>query len=117
MLNFGARVLIDTGASHSFIASSFTLALELEIEVLDLVLLLDTPIRGRSTLRRVYRFELDMTSFDAILGMDWLTSYCATIYYFQHRVNFCTPECDRFYFMGDRGCSITPSFTDVRRQG
>ena len=58
-----------------------------------------------------------MTSFDTIHGMDWLTSYRATIDYFQHRVTFCTPEGDRFYFMRDRGCSITPSSTDVHRQG
>ena len=53
VFNSWARVLIDTGASHSFIASSFALALGLEIEVLDSVLLLDTLIGGRSTLRQV----------------------------------------------------------------
>ena len=40
MFNSWARVLINTGALHSFIASSLTLALGLEIEVLALVLLL-----------------------------------------------------------------------------
>ncbi|GFY90223.1 hypothetical protein Acr_07g0004200 [Actinidia rufa] len=44
MFNSWARVLIDTGASHSFIASSFAWALGLEIEVLDSVLMLDTPV-------------------------------------------------------------------------
>ncbi|GFZ12759.1 hypothetical protein Acr_23g0011440 [Actinidia rufa] len=90
MFNSWARVLIDTGASHSFIASSFASALRLEIEVLDSVLMLDTPVGGRSTLKRVCRsceveiadrrfafdfIVLDMTSFDVILGMVWLTSY------------------------------------------
>ena len=85
MYNSWARVLIDTGASHSFIALSFALALGLEIEVLDSVLLLGTPVGSRSTLRRVCRsceieivnrrfvfdfIMLDMTSFDVILGMD-----------------------------------------------
>ena len=85
MFNSWSRVLVDIGASHSFIASSFVMALGLEIEVLDLVLLLNTPVRGRSTLRRVCRsfkikivgrhfvfdfIMLDMTSFDVILGMD-----------------------------------------------
>ena len=44
MFNSWARVLTDMGASHSFIALSFALALGLEIEVLDSVLLLDTPV-------------------------------------------------------------------------
>ncbi|GFZ01057.1 hypothetical protein Acr_14g0006920 [Actinidia rufa] len=85
MFNSWARVLIDTGASHSFIASSFASALGLEIEVSDSVLMLDTPIGGRSTLKKVCRsceveiadrrfvfdfIVLDMTSFDVILGMD-----------------------------------------------
>ncbi|GFZ16927.1 hypothetical protein Acr_26g0001970 [Actinidia rufa] len=55
MFNSWARVLIDTGVSHSFIASSFASALGLEIEVLDSVLMLDTPVGGRSTLKRVCR--------------------------------------------------------------
>ncbi|GFZ21059.1 hypothetical protein Acr_29g0002210 [Actinidia rufa] len=55
MFNSWARVLIDMGASHSFITSSFASALGLEIEVLDSVLMLDTPVGGRSTLKRVCR--------------------------------------------------------------
>ncbi|GFS34613.1 hypothetical protein Acr_00g0034850 [Actinidia rufa] len=55
MFNSWARVLIDTGASHSFIASSFASALGLEIEVLDSALMLDTPVGGRSTLKRACR--------------------------------------------------------------
>ena len=94
MFNSWACVLIDIGVSHSFIASSFALALGLEIEVLDSVLLLDTPVGGRTILRQVCRscevkitdrrfvfnfIVLDMTSFDVILDMDWLTSYRAMI--------------------------------------
>ncbi|GFY85488.1 hypothetical protein Acr_04g0002260 [Actinidia rufa] len=57
------------------------------------------------------------TSFDVILGMDWLTGYRATIDCVRHRVTFRTPEGDRFYFVGDWGCGFIPSSTDVRRQG
>ena len=86
MFNSWARVLIDTGVSHSFIGSSFALELGLEAEVLDSVLLLDTHVGGGMTLRCVCRsceieigdqhfmfnfIVLDMTSFDVILGMDW----------------------------------------------
>ncbi|GFZ21162.1 hypothetical protein Acr_29g0003240 [Actinidia rufa] len=51
MFNSRARVLIDRGASHSFITSSFALALGLKVEILDSVLMLDTPMEGRTTLR------------------------------------------------------------------
>ena len=96
MFNSWSHILIDTRVSHSFIALSFALALGLEIELLDSILLLGTLIRGRTTLRRVYRsceveianrrfvfdfIVLDMMSFDVILGMDWLTDYQATIDY------------------------------------
>ena len=60
---------------------------------------------------------LDMTSFDVILGMDWLTGYRATIDCVRHRVTFCTPEGDHFHFMGDRGCSFVLLSIDVHRQG
>ena len=60
---------------------------------------------------------LDMTSLDVILGMNWLSSYRATIDCFQHQVTFCIPEGDRFHFVGDQDCSVTPSSTDERRQG
>ena len=60
---------------------------------------------------------LDMTSFNVILGMNWLASYRATIDCFQHRVTFCTPKAGYFHFVGDQGCSITPSSTDAHRQG
>ena len=60
---------------------------------------------------------LHMTSFDVILGMDWLIGYQATIDCVRHRVTFCTPEGDHFHFVGDRGCGFVPSSTDVRRQG
>ena len=58
---------------------------------------------------------LDMTSFDIIIGMDWLTGYRATIDYFKYRVTFCTSEGDHFHFEGDWGCRFNPSHIDIRR--
>ena len=99
------------GASHSFIVSSFALALGLEIEVLDSVLLLDTPVGGRTTLRRVYRsceveivdrrfvfdfIVLDIMSFNVILGIDWLIGCHAAIDCVWHQVIFFTPKGDCF---------------------
>ena len=58
-----------------------------------------------------------MTSFDVILGMDWLTGYRVTINCVRHKVTFCTPEGDRFHFVGDRGRGFKPSPTDIQRLG
>ncbi|XP_057473208.1 uncharacterized protein LOC130761683 [Actinidia eriantha] len=49
------RVLIDTSASCSFIASAFAFALGLEVDLLNSTLLVDTPVRGVVPLNRVCR--------------------------------------------------------------
>ena len=89
-----ASVLIDSGASHSFISASFARALDLQISRLDPPMLVDTPVGGRVVIDRVCRdcdltiqdrtftfdfIVLDMTGFDVILGMDWLSSVRAMI--------------------------------------
>lgn len=85
MVNSLANVLIDTSASHSFIASSFASILGLEFDLLECHLLVETPIMGKVALGRVCRsFEidvadhrlsfdfivLDMNAFDVILSID-----------------------------------------------
>ena len=119
-----ARVLIDSGASHSFISVAFACALGLRVSSLESPLSIDTPVGGRVTLDRVCRscefkvarrrlvFEfvlLDMTTFDVILGMDWLSTFRATIDCLRRRVTVCTPEGDCFYFVGERDDFYAPS--------
>ena len=43
-----------------------------------------------------------MSSFDVILGMDWLCSYQAVIDCYRQRVTVCTSGGDHFYFLGNR---------------
>ncbi|XP_059627390.1 uncharacterized protein LOC132270213 [Cornus florida] len=96
-----ARVLFDSGASYSFIALSFVRALGLEASQLDRPLCVDMPVGGSIALSRVCRscsititrfvlkFDLillEMTGFDVILGMDWLSSFRAVIDCFRGRV-------------------------------
>ena len=57
-----ARVLIDYGASHSFIASSVVIELGLEVETLE------EPLYVSSLL-----------GIRAKIGMDWLTAYRVVI--------------------------------------
>ena len=111
-----AFVLIDSGASHYFLAFSFASSLDLELEVFDLPLIVESPIGGRIPLSymrrqckmmnedRRFTFDfivLDMEGFDLILGMDWLSSHHATIDCYRRRVLIRDIDREYFYFHGD----------------
>ena len=93
---FGERtyVLIDPGATHSFIASSFTSCITWEKSVMNQDLVVDMSVGESMVCRHVYRgcelelggqkLEVDLVPlqlqmFDVILGMDVLTKYQAMI--------------------------------------
>ena len=80
-----AKVLFDSGASHSFIATSVMTELGLEIETLEEPLYVSSPLRIRAIIGMICRgceLEIsgtlltmdlrimDMSEFDVILGMD-----------------------------------------------
>ncbi|KAI8551189.1 hypothetical protein RHMOL_Rhmol06G0165900 [Rhododendron molle] len=116
LFNSFAKVLFDSGASHSFIVASFVYALELETKSLNPPLFIETPLGGRTPLDRLCRdcelvihdrrftfdfIVLGMSGFDLILGMDWLSMFHATIDCFKHRVRICPPEGACFEFFVD----------------
>ena len=89
-----ARVLFDSGASHSFIAASVVIELGLEVEAIEEPLYVSSPLGIRARIGMICRgceleisgilltLELrvvDMSEFDVILGMDWLTAYKVVI--------------------------------------
>ncbi|XP_058202902.1 uncharacterized protein LOC131317362 [Rhododendron vialii] len=123
LFNSFARVLFDSGASHSFIVASFVCALELDTENLDSPLFVETPLGGKSSLNRICkgcelvicdrRFDfdfivLDMSGFDLILRMDWLSTFHAAIDCFKRRVRICPPEGVCFEFHGERREPLAP---------
>ncbi|XP_057506656.1 uncharacterized protein LOC130789864 [Actinidia eriantha] len=129
VFNSWATVLIDTGASCSFIASAFAFALGLEVDLLDSMLLVDTPVGGVVPLNRVCRgcvlviadrrieadlVVMDMSGFDIILGMDWLSSNRAIVDCFRRRVTITISSGDSFYFVGDRLDFSTSSLHHLR---
>ena len=80
-----ARVLFDSGASHSFIAASVVLEVDLEVEALEEPLYVSFPIGIRVRIGMIYRGceleisgillivdlrVMDMSEFDVILRMD-----------------------------------------------
>ena len=85
-----ARVLFDYGASHSFIAASVVIELGLKVEALEEPLYMSSPLGIKAMIGMICRgCELEisgilltmnmrvmnMSEFDIILGMDWLTAY------------------------------------------
>ncbi|XP_073133405.1 uncharacterized protein [Henckelia pumila] len=101
--NIPAFVLIDTGASHSFISTRFFKRHKLPYIDLDIVISIFTPT-GQSMLAKrlvlgcILEFEgnvlienlmvLAMEDFYCILGIDMLTTYRASVYCYQKLVRF-----------------------------
>ena len=89
-----ARVLFDSGASHSFIVASVVRELGLEVETLEEPMCVSSPLGTRASIYLICRdCELEisgimltvdlrimnMSEFDVILGMDWLMAYRVVI--------------------------------------
>ena len=112
-----ARVLFDSGASHSFIVASVVIELGLEVEALEEPLYVSSPLRIRGRIGMIcFGCELemsgvlltvdlrvmDMSEFDVILGMDWLTTYRVVIDCERRRVTAYTQDGTRVMFQGDK---------------
>ena len=89
-----AKILFDSGASHSFITASCVEELGLKVKTLEKSLYVSSPLRTRVSVQRIcHNCELeisgilltatlavmDMTQFDVILGMDWLMAHRVVI--------------------------------------
>ena len=107
------RVLFYFGASHSFIVASVVIELGLEVETLEEPLYVSSPlgIRARigmichdceleisGTLLTMDLRIMDMSEFDVILGMDWLTAYRVVIDYERRRVTSYSHDGTRVVF-------------------
>ena len=99
-------VLFDTSATHSFISASCANALGLKTEMVENMLLIESPMGTNSRVDRICKGcvitlvdralkvdlrILDMTGYDVILGMDWLTVYRVLIDCHRRRIIFCLP--------------------------
>ena len=96
-----ARILFDFGASHSFIAASCVEELGLKVETLEKPLYVSSPLGTTVSVQLICRNceleifgilltvdlkVMDMSEFDVILGMDWLTAHRVVIDYDYRRV-------------------------------
>ena len=104
VFNSDAYVLINPGASHSFISAKFIAQVNIEIQPIDFSMVVSLPTGDSLIADRVYmgcrviieghEFRanlvlLDIQDFDVILGMDWLSRHHATMDCFRKEVKFC----------------------------
>ena len=86
--------MFDSGASHSFITASCEKDLSLEVETLEEPLHVSSPLGIKVNVDKICRDceleilgilltmdlrVMDMSEFDVILGMDWLTAHRVVI--------------------------------------
>ncbi|XP_028104481.1 uncharacterized protein LOC114303546 [Camellia sinensis] len=101
-----AHVLFDSGSTHSFVSKLFAPHLDKIEENLSYMLCVSSPLGDSMLCTSVYLacelqlgdiwvyanlLPLDMTYFDVILGMDWLSDYGAIINCLTKQINFYPP--------------------------
>ena len=113
--------MFDSGASHSFISTSFASMLNLEFVPLYYSLYVETPMGGKMEAKWVcnacvlyiggYEVTIDlvllhMSAFDVIVGMDWLAQHHVVLDCYLKKVTFqiSNGSCTSFY--GDRRLSL-----------
>lgn len=130
--NSVANVLIDTGASHSFISAAFASVLGLELAQLASPICVVSSVGGELILKQGCKgcdievadrrlpfsfVVMAMSGFDVILSMGWLSLYRAVIDCYCQRVTICTLSGDCFHFLGDRVDSVLPPVYNPRGRG
>ena len=126
------RVLFDSSALYSFIAALVVIKLGLEVETLEEPLYVSSPlgIRARigmicrgceleisETLLTVDLRIMDMSEFDVILGMDWLTAFRVVIDCERRRVTTYTQDGTRVVSQGDKHDILPQTVYESRCQG
>ena len=117
VFDIDAYVLIDLGATHSFISAKFIAQVNIEIQPIYCSMVVSLPTGDSLIAYRVYMgcrviieahefmanlVLLDIQDFDVILGMDWLSRHYATMDCFKKEVKFCRPREPEITFCGVR---------------
>ena len=127
--NLSAYVLMDSGATHSFIASR--VAEKLGSEKLNFsypfitvspagdlfeskLWFKNVPIHVQGRELMAHLIELEMVDYDVILGMDWLSKHHAVINCNKKEVKFQAPGSESFYFHGSSRRPALPMVSAMR---
>ena len=112
-----AHVLVDSGATHSFISREFIERVGIEMKPTECSMVVSLPTGDSGIANRVYRgskvtiasheFEadlivLDIHDFDIILGMDWLAKHRAIVDFYRKEVQFSQHGEPEVIFCGER---------------
>ena len=112
-----ARVLFDSGASHSFVVAFCVNALDLKVKSLERSLLVSSPLGIRVRVDQICRDceleisgilltvdlrVMDISEFDVILGMDWLTAHRVVIECNHRRITAYTQDDICVIFQGHK---------------
>ena len=129
LLRLWARVLFDFGVSHSFIAASCVTVLGLKVESLEKSLLVSYPLGTKVRIDQICRDceleisgillmvdlrVMDMSDFDVILGMDWLTAHRVIIDCDRRRIIAYTRDGVCVIFQGDKHDVLLQAMYDSR---
>ena len=132
LFHLWARVLFDSGVSHTFIVALCVKELGLEVETLEKSLHLSSPLGTRVRIDQICRdCELEISGillivdlrvmniseFDVILGMDWLTAHRVIIDCDRRRVIAYTQDGDCVLFQGDKHDALPQAVYDSRWHG
>ena len=127
-----ARVLFDYGSCHSFIAASFLNVLGLKVESLEKPLHVSSLLIIRARIDQICQDceleisrilltvdirVMDISDFDVILGMDWLTAHQLVIDCDRRGVTAYTQDGIRITFQGDKHDALPSAVYDSRWLG
>ena len=122
-------VLFNSGASHSFIVASCVKDLGLEVGTLEESLHVSTPLGTKASVDQICRDcnldisgillivnlrVMDMSEFDVILRMDWITAHRVVIDCDRKRVTAYTQDGTCFMFQGDKHDALPQAVYDFR---
>ncbi|GAV75548.1 RVP_2 domain-containing protein [Cephalotus follicularis] len=114
---FSARVLMDSGASHSFISARFASCLDVTPDCMSYILDVSTPTGTSIYTDSICRscemsmadiplyadlIVLPIRDFDVILGMDWLSAHRARMDCYNKTVDSFLPDGMTFQFREDK---------------
>ena len=127
-----ARILFDSGASHSFIVASYVTVLGLKVESLGKPFHVSSPLGIRVRVDQIrWDCELEISrilltmdlrvmgisDFDVILNVDWLTAHRVVIDCDRRRITAYTRDDIRVTFQGDKHKALPQTVHDSRLHG
>ncbi|XP_073309988.1 uncharacterized protein [Primulina huaijiensis] len=129
LCSYPAYILVDTGASHTFISKRFVVEHHMRSSPLSMPLSVSTPsgvdisvvsmisdgiISYEGYELRSDMIILEMNDFDCIVGINVLRRYCATVDCYQRVVYFYTDEKERWTFYGKGSRPRVPLVSAIR---